>query len=43
MASSTLFKGINNPVENKYLIILTKEIQEGKYKEEVKQMLKFIS
>lgn len=42
MASATLFKGFNNPVENKSLIILTKEIQEGKYKAEVEQVRQLI-
>lgn len=35
MASATIFKGFNNPIEHKSLIILTKEIQEGKYKDQV--------
>ncbi|MDQ3191276.1 MAG: DUF3987 domain-containing protein [Bacteroidota bacterium] len=38
MASSTIFKQFNIPVENKSLIIITKEIIEGKYKNEVKQV-----
>ena len=38
MASATIFKGFNNPLENKSLIILTKEIKEGKYKEEVQKV-----
>lgn len=38
MASATIFKGFNNPLENKSLIILTKEIKEGKYKQEVQQV-----
>jgi len=38
MASATIFKGFNNPIENKSLIILTKEIQEGKYKDEVRKV-----
>lgn len=38
MSVATIFKGFNNPVENKSLIILTKEIKEGKYKEQVVQV-----
>lgn len=38
MASATIFKGFNNPLENKSLIILTKEIKEGKYKDEVQRV-----
>lgn len=38
MASATIFKGFNNPVENKSLIVLTKEIKEGKYKSEVEKV-----
>jgi hypothetical protein len=38
MASATIFKGFNNPIENKSLIILTKEIQEGKYKDQVEKV-----
>lgn len=38
MASATIFKGFNNPLENKSLIILTKDIKEGKYKQEVQQV-----
>lgn len=35
MASATIFKKFNEPVENKSLIVITKEIKEGKYKNEV--------
>lgn len=38
MATATIFKGFNNPIENKSLIVLTKEIKEGKYKEEVEKV-----
>src|SRR5688500_17640053 len=38
MATSTIFKGFNNPIENKSLIILTKEIKDGKYKDEVEKV-----
>lgn len=38
MSVATIFKGFKNPVENKSLIILTKEIKEGKYKEQVIQV-----
>lgn len=38
MASATIFKGFNNPVENTSLIILTKQIKEGKFKEEVERV-----
>jgi hypothetical protein len=38
MASATIFKGFNNPLENKSLIILTKEIKEGKYKDDVQKV-----
>lgn len=35
MASTTLFKQFNIPIENKSLIVTTKEIIDGKYKNEV--------
>lgn len=35
MASTTLFRQFNIPIENKSLIVTTKEIIEGKYKNEV--------
>jgi hypothetical protein len=38
MASATIFKGFNNPIENKSLIILTKEIHDGRYKDEVRKV-----
>ena len=38
MATATMFRGFNVPIENKSLIILTKEIEEGKYKTEVEQV-----
>jgi hypothetical protein len=38
MASATIFKGFTNPVENISLIILTKQIKDGKYKEEVQKV-----
>ena len=43
MASATIFKGFNNPLENKSLIILTKEIKEGKYKDEVQKVTALVS
>lgn len=38
MATATIFKGFNNPVENKSLIVLTKDIKEGKFKDEVEKV-----
>jgi hypothetical protein len=38
MASATIFKGFNNPTENISLIILTNQIKDGKYKEEVQKV-----
>src|SRR3954464_3957955 len=38
MASATVFKGFNCPIENKSLIVITKEIKECKYKEEVERV-----
>lgn len=38
MSVASIFKGFNNPVENKSLIILTKEIKEGKYKDQVEKV-----
>lgn len=38
MASSTIFKQFNIPIEDKSLIVITKEIIEGKYKTEVEQV-----
>lgn len=38
MASATLFKGFNKPIENISLIILTKQIKDGKYKDEVEKV-----
>jgi hypothetical protein len=43
MSSSTIFKGFNNPLENKSLIILTKEIKEGKYKDEVQKVTALVT
>ena len=33
MASSTIFKNFNKPIENKSLLLITKDIAEGKYKD----------
>lgn len=33
MASSTIFKNFNQPIENKSLLLITKDIAEGKYKD----------
>lgn len=33
MASSTLFKKFNQPIENKAILLITKDIAEGKYKD----------
>ena len=33
MASSTIFKNFNQPIENKALLLITKDIAEGKYKD----------
>lgn len=38
MASATIFKGFNNPLENRSLILITKDIQEGKYKQQVEAL-----
>ncbi len=35
MASATMFKGFVTPLENRSLIVITKDIQEGKYKQPV--------
>jgi hypothetical protein len=42
MASGTIFKGFNQPVENKALLIIIKDIKEGKYKTEVEQIRSLI-
>ena len=33
MASSTIFKNFNQPIENKAILLITKDIAEGKYKD----------
>jgi VirE N-terminal domain. len=38
MASSTIFKQFNIPIADKSLILITKDIREGKYKAEVEQV-----
>ena len=38
MASATIFKGFNIPIEDRSLISITKDIQEGKYKNEVEEV-----
>ncbi|RFM29593.1 DUF3987 domain-containing protein [Deminuibacter soli] len=38
MATATIFKGFNNPIENISLIILTNHIKEGKYKQDVEDV-----
>lgn len=43
MSVASIFKGFNNPVENKSLIILTKEIKEGKYKDQVEKVTELAS
>jgi hypothetical protein len=43
MSVASLFKGFNNPVENISLIVLTKEIKEGKYKEQVEKVTELAS
>lgn len=38
MSAATIFKGFNIPVEDKSLIVITKDIKEGKYREEVQKV-----
>jgi len=40
MAKSTIFKNFNQPIENKSIIVILKNIREGKYKNEVKHYQK---
>lgn len=43
MATATIFKGFNNPVENRSLTLVTKDIQEGRYKQEIETLRRTIS
>lgn len=43
MASATIFRGFNNPVENKSLVLLTKDIKEGKYRQEVERVTQLVT
>jgi hypothetical protein len=43
MASTTIFKGFSQPVEDKALMIMIKYIREGKYKEEVEKIRHLIN
>ncbi len=43
MATATLFQNYVHLIENKSLIIITKQIQEGKYKEQVEEIRKLIA
>ena len=38
MASATIFTGYSTPVENRSLILITKDIKEGKYKNEIEKI-----
>ena len=38
MACSTIFSGFNQPVENKSLLIIIKDIKEGKYKPDIEKI-----
>jgi len=40
MAKSTIFKNFNQPIENKSIIVILKNIREGKYKTEVEHYQK---
>ena len=40
MAKSTIFKNFNQPIENKSIIVILKNIREGKYKNEVEHYQK---
>ena len=38
MSAATFFKGFNIPIEDKSLIVITKDIKEGKYRQEVQKV-----
>ena len=38
MACSTIFSGFNQPVENKALLIIIKDIKEGRYKADIENI-----
>jgi len=43
MACSTIFSGFNQPVENKALLIIIKDIKEGKYKADIENLRSLIA